>query len=364
MKREGKMTQVKEILPETITEDQEKEQQDNKMDIEKFEDPKEEIRPQGQSTPKNIENWFKGMETIDQFWAMKKILSSRMDIVERLLKQDLKSGARFALNDIKNDWKNFEEKFGAVLMLTDENQEEYCNLFQHVSNRYYQALEEIGEQSGQIMNKQITLAPIKLEPLKIPTFDGTYENWPSFQNLFETLIIRNESLSGIERMQYLKSVLIEIAERVIAHLDVTEDNFEIAWAILCERFDNKRAIVDGQMTSILELERVDGSSTQELRKFYDNSKAYFEMLKDIPTDQLLVYILKSKLDVETRHLYEQQIEDNEINVSMEAFLKFINKRCRVLEAVNGNNFEEEVDESAYCFNACEAGEYVDDSTMI
>lgn len=240
-----------------------------------------------QSTPKTPQNWFKSMEMIEKFLAREKRLSFQMDQVEKFVTDGLESRARIVLREIEEVWTNFYNELGAVLSLPGENEKQYCALFERIADRYYQAQDEIGKQSGQCINQQITMAPIKLKPLKIPTFDGTYDNWPTFHSLFGTLIIKTDSISDIEKMQYLKSALMDDAERVIAHLHIAEDSFGIAWAILCERFDNKRALVDGQITSILELEWVDGSSAQELRKFYDNSKGHFEMLKDIPTDQLL-----------------------------------------------------------------------------
>ena len=45
---------------------------------------------------------------------------------------------------------------------------------------------------------------LKLPRLDLPTFDGNYLSWTSFWELFDACVHRNESLSNIERMQYLQ----------------------------------------------------------------------------------------------------------------------------------------------------------------
>lgn len=221
-------------------------------------------------------------------------------------------------------------------------------------------MEDIEEQNEERANCEniLEMTPLKLEPLKIPTFNGTYEAWPTFSSLFSTLIIKNGSLSDIQKMQYLKSVVTNDAERVIANLHITHDNFKIAWSILCERFDNKRILIENQMNGILELEQVVENSAEELRNFYDKSKLHHEMLKDVSGEQWLIYLLKNKLDDETRILYEELIEDKKINENMEAFFKFLHKRCRVLESIFNTGVGRD-DDSIKCFNAyAEAGEDV------
>lgn len=310
-----------------------------------------------QSTPRNSRiNLFGDVQEVDRFIAMGKILSRKLDEIERLAMEGLKTRAKMMLKDMEETWKKFSD---FTFISTDE----YYEVYKQVAGRYYRALEEIWYSNEQDNNREsIDVAPLELEPLKIPTFNGTYEDWPTFSNLFESLIIKNGSLSNIQRMQYLKSVLTNDAERAIANLHVTEENFKTAWTILCERFDNKQAIIAGQIDSMLQLERVDGSSAQELRKFYDQAKAHSIVLKDVPGEQLLLHIVKRKLDERSRMLYQQKIENNEIIENVESFCTFLHKRCRVLETIYGKEGEEDddEDESAFDFHTAEAGEYVHD----
>lgn len=289
----------------------------------------------GHSTPKRES--FIVPQKIDKFLTLEKVLMRKIDEIEKLSKTGLKTRARIILNDIEKIWNNFHAEMEKVCSASDDYEDDYYETYQHVANRYYQVLEEVGEPLNKNPHRQLPErhenTQVKVEPLKIPKFRGTYESWPTFSSLFDTVIIANRSLTDVQRMQYLKSVVTDEAERAIASLNITGENFEIAWKILTERFDNKRAIIDNQIIKAFELEKVHGNSAQHLRKFHDQSKECYALLKEVPGEQYLLHILKGKMDNFSRSLYQQQIEDNAENENIEAFFAFLHKRCRVLESM-------------------------------
>lgn len=292
-----------------------------------------------QSTPKFKRTFINENDgKIAQFVTLGKNLARKIDEIEELAMNGLKVRARIILRDMKIEWKKFNEELASICSIAGEDENTYYKAYQQVARKYYQALEEIGEEpTNRTEHRNLqTIDPIqlKLTPLKIPKFHGTYESWPTFSGLFETLIIANQSLSDIQRMQYLKTVVEDEAERAIASLRITEENFQKAWTILKERFDNKRAIIDKQIKKAMDLERVQHISAQQLRNFHDQSKECYALLKDVSSEQILIHIFKNKLDNLTKSLYQQQIEENENNESMNEFFVFLNKRCRVLETMD------------------------------
>lgn len=353
-RREGLPTIEEEppAIPGTSTENQQNDQldepiqNDNEINEMGFVTTIDEMVHQGQSTPKGSHrNLFGGMEKVDHFMTMAKNLSRKMDEIEQLAMNGLKNQARFGLKDFEKHWDKLYSDLNMVCTLAGEHDNECYKAYQQIAQRYYQALEETTEPVNENMDKRninaIQATHVKLEPLKIPKFRRTYESWPTFSSLFDTLIISNGSLTDIERMQYLKSVVTDEADRAIASLCITNENFQKAWSILTERFDNKQAIIDNQITRIFELEKVHGNTAHQIRKFHDLGKEHFVMLKDVPGEKLLIHILKSKLDNFNRSLYQQQIEDNEANESSEAFFAFLRKRCRVLESMESKNNDRE-----------------------
>ncbi|XP_076643557.1 uncharacterized protein LOC143353835 [Halictus rubicundus] len=70
---------------------------------------------------------------------------------------------------------------------------------------------------------------VKLPKVDLPKFDGDYAKWKPFEPRFTSGIVKNAQLSNEVRLQYLFSCLSGKAMSVVEHLDITEENFQIAW---------------------------------------------------------------------------------------------------------------------------------------
>ncbi|XP_025262230.1 uncharacterized protein LOC112637226 [Camponotus floridanus] len=62
-----------------------------------------------------------------------------------------------------------------------------------------------------------------LPRIKLQTFSGSYEDWPSFRDLFSSVIGENSSISDVERFHYLRSCVKGAAEKLIQSLIVTSE---------------------------------------------------------------------------------------------------------------------------------------------
>lgn len=65
----------------------------------------------------------------------------------------------------------------------------------------------------------------KLPEVKLPTFDGNYKNWPSFIDLYNTLIHNNTSLSSSQKFQYLMTSISGGAHALLKGIPMTEANY-------------------------------------------------------------------------------------------------------------------------------------------
>lgn len=83
---------------------------------------------------------------------------------------------------------------------------------------------------------------VKLLNIDIPKFDGNYERWIPFRDLFKSPVASNTALSAIQKLHYLRSSLTGDAANIISALEITNDNYEIAWQLLEQRYENKRLI--------------------------------------------------------------------------------------------------------------------------
>ncbi|CAK1578646.1 unnamed protein product [Parnassius mnemosyne] len=85
---------------------------------------------------------------------------------------------------------------------------------------------------------------LKLPPLKIPPFDGAPNKWLSFRDTYLSLIHNNENIDDISKFHYLKSYLEGNVSSAINSVTVSSKNYATAWQLLCERYDNKRLLIN------------------------------------------------------------------------------------------------------------------------
>ncbi|XP_071651728.1 uncharacterized protein [Temnothorax longispinosus] len=52
--------------------------------------------------------------------------------------------------------------------------------------------------------------------IQLRNFSGAYEEWPSFRDLFKSVIGENSSISNVERLHYLRSCLRGPAEKLVS----------------------------------------------------------------------------------------------------------------------------------------------------
>ncbi|KYN24380.1 PREDICTED: uncharacterized protein LOC108758197 [Trachymyrmex cornetzi] len=179
-------------------------------------------------------------------------------------------------------------------------------------------------------------ARVRLPKLNLPTFSGKYDEWFPFFDTFNSVIHSNTSLSNAQRFQYLRASLTGDASAVISSLEISDANYDVAWSILRDRYDNKRVIVQNHVKAIIDLPSMSRENSVDLRKISDGAAKHLHTLQALkrPTthwDDLLILILTSKLDPITLREWEVSLTGNELP-SLKQLLDFVAHRCQVLEA--------------------------------
>ena len=91
---------------------------------------------------------------------------------------------------------------------------------------------------------------IRLPKLDLPKFSGKYEDWFPFYEMFSAAINDNRSLSNFHKFQYLKASITGDAANIIKSLELSEQNYQVAWNLMRQRYDNKRAIVEVHLRAL------------------------------------------------------------------------------------------------------------------
>lgn len=91
----------------------------------------------------------------------------------------------------------------------------------------------------------------------------------------------------MQKLQYLCASLTGEAGDVINSLEISDVNYEIAWRLLKERYDNKRVIVHTHVKAIMELPSMSKENAGELHQIADGASKHIHALQALrhPTDK-------------------------------------------------------------------------------
>lgn len=179
-------------------------------------------------------------------------------------------------------------------------------------------------------------AQIRLPRIELPKFDGSYEQWFPFYNMFSSLIHCNLDLSEIQKFHYLKSCLQEDAKTALDSLELSSENYSVAWELLNTRYDNKRIIVRNHIRALFDIPPASKESSVGLRRIVDETRKHTQALRALKRpldncDDLLVHLVASKIDTSTNKEWEN-IQTNE-HPTVEQMLKFLDRKCQTLESI-------------------------------
>lgn len=193
--------------------------------------------------------------------------------------------------------------------------------------------------SENVNDLQITNASsiVKLPVLKIQTFDGKPENFPSFYESFKSLVHNNSQLDDMSKYLYLKSCLSPEPSKVIEHLDVVSSNYQVALTLLEKRYKNKKLLIHNHVKGIVEFPKIQKESASNLRALSDSLQAHLRALESLgePTSSwysIIQYLIVEKFDYHSKR--EWEIDSSKVEVVDISFLlEFLEKRCALLEKI-------------------------------
>lgn len=122
---------------------------------------------------------------------------------------------------------------------------------------------------------------MKLPPVKIPTFNGTFKDWPAFHDMFLRTVHENESINKTIKMSYLKAHTTDEAAKLVQHLAVTENNYSAAWDLLLGRYNNKRLLVNTQLKTLISQSVLSVESANDLKRLHDTTRECVHALNNL-----------------------------------------------------------------------------------
>ena len=141
---------------------------------------------------------------------------------------------------------------------------------------------------------------VQLPKIKIPSFDGEYLKWTSFRDLY-VQVVHTQAISNTQKMFYLSTNLTGEAKALIKHLPLTDDNYDAAWAILENRYNNKRLLVTSLLNKLFGQPALTQESAAAIRSLHDISNEALFGLRNLSLpveswDAVLVHLLLNILE--------------------------------------------------------------------
>lgn len=206
-------------------------------------------------------------------------------------------------------WRDFQAIQDQIEDL-EEPEEEFCEDRRVFQNQYYalkaSLISKIPPTPPPLpppaaKNPPQSLPNLRLPEIKIKEFSGNFDEWESFNDLFVSLIDSNQQLTMVQKLYYLRASVTGEAARMISSLDLTANNYRVAWNLLKTRFENKQMLIKRHMAGLLSMSPLKKESPTGLLDLADEFNRHVQLLDKLEDvedhwNSFLVERLSSCLD--------------------------------------------------------------------
>ena len=141
---------------------------------------------------------------------------------------------------------------------------------------------------------------VKLPKLDFEKYSGDVLRSQEFWGSLSLAVHENKCLCPVEKLNYLHAKLEGNAKKAVAGLEITNDNYEVAVKILCDRFGDPQTVISGHYTKLMDLPS-STNQTLALRLTFDELEKHVRCLSALREDtnhQHFVSLIMLKLPKE------------------------------------------------------------------
>jgi hypothetical protein len=214
------------------------------------------------------------------------------------------------VNILKTYNKRTEENWNRIRLayeeLNDLDEEENSNELEAFNN--YLALEARlmnpieGDRTAtpsKPIGSEAPATTVRLPEMRLPTLDGTLENWSSFHNAFSLTIDNIHHLTPVQKFQYLRSTLTGETADCINAIILNNANYNDTLALLKEKFECLRHTALCLNRALIKYPEITKESPEALRHLIDTIKQNLRSLNNLGestnANSLLLNLITSKL---------------------------------------------------------------------
>ncbi|XP_058816821.1 uncharacterized protein LOC131680117 [Topomyia yanbarensis] len=189
---------------------------------------------------------------------------------------------------------------------------------------------------------------MRLPEISLKQFSGKLDDWVQYRDPFVSLIHNNPQLGAVQKLHYLRATLSGEAAGILLPLELSANNYTVAWKILREGYEKKKFLIKRNMSGLLalfSLKRESSSGLSELADEFDRHVHLLDKLENTEDhwNSFLIERLSSCLD--SISLREWETQTSEVDrPTYKQILDFVHKRSRILQTLtlshNGNAHSE------------------------
>lgn len=256
------------------------------------------------------------------------------------------------IKTIEQYWDDFKRTHQNLTKCTPKEQrgvmpyflkEEYYaieDIYQNLHADLLDLLSKSGSHKNESRSQENYTDLGKLPKIQLPIFSGKYEDWPTYQDLFMSLV-HQTSLSDVQKLHYLKTSVTGEAELLLRNITITDDNYLQAWEKLKGRFGNKKMILNLTLKKLFGQKKViNYNSSFHIKNILDSTTECITALNNLNIktdswDPIIIFLVGQKMDPELLRDWEENSysDDPDSMPTWEKMKKFLETKFRTLELV-------------------------------
>ena len=150
-----------------------------------------------------------------------------------------------------------------------------------------------------------------LPKIEVPKFSSKWNEYAHFRDLYKSMIHKRDDTSSVFKFYYLSSLCEEEVLEKFKNLEITIENYNIAWTNLTDFYENKRRMVNQTIGNLFALKPMRSDSHSEMKKLYTGTLVVLSFLDSLNRSvinngtYLLVYLTVSRLNPSNRKDWEK-----------------------------------------------------------
>lgn len=248
----------------------------------------------------------------------------------------------------------FQQCFKSVVRIVADNKIEKCRkMASATSTEYENALIMIEVMERQVAEEERQQQPlpvevervIRVEQARTPNpgvFNGDPADWPNFRSRFHAEV-HTRQFDDATKLMYLLSACVGSAKSSMGDWELTNENYEKAWQVLEERYEDKFRLEQALIAKLIKIEKESEETHVSLRNVIDKTNNTLRQLEAIGTrvdewDPIVIGLMMAAMPRKTADAWEQHRNPNE-QPGLNQLMRFLEQRAKGRVFIESANVE-------------------------